>query len=153
MDIYRHFLERGLTDSHRRFFSAWLGRSQNYLSLRTDRGPSADALDELHAKGASLRVLEPSISTADALTGQIVITTLGLGAELERRFMLDRQRAGIQRRKDEDRGLPQNQRAYRGRRRTVDAGVIRQLQADGLGATAISKQLGVSRMSVYRALA
>lgn len=44
MDIYHHFCERGLTDSHRHFSSAWLGRAENYLCLRAGRGPSADAL-------------------------------------------------------------------------------------------------------------
>lgn len=47
MDIYRHFLRRGLTDSQRHFSSAWLGRAENYLCLRAGRGPSADALIEL----------------------------------------------------------------------------------------------------------
>lgn len=44
MDIYHHFFERGLTDSHRHFSSAWLGRAENYLCLRAGRGPSADVL-------------------------------------------------------------------------------------------------------------
>lgn len=47
MDIYQHFLARGLTNSQRHFSSAWLGRAENYLCLRADRGPSADALVEL----------------------------------------------------------------------------------------------------------
>ncbi|MFN3837507.1 MAG: DUF6626 family protein [Brevundimonas sp.] len=47
MDIYQHFLSRGLTDSQRHFSSAWLGRAENYLCLRSNRGPSADALVEL----------------------------------------------------------------------------------------------------------
>lgn len=47
MEIYQHFFERGLTDSHRHFSSVWLGRAENYLCLRADRGPSADALIEL----------------------------------------------------------------------------------------------------------
>lgn len=47
MDIYHHSLERGLTDSQRHFSSAWLHRAENYLCLRADRGPSADALIEL----------------------------------------------------------------------------------------------------------
>lgn len=47
MDIYHHFERLGLTDSQRHFSSAWLGRAENYLSLRSDRGPSADALVEL----------------------------------------------------------------------------------------------------------
>lgn len=49
MDIYHHFLERGLTDSYRHFSSAWLDRAENYLCLRlrSGRGPSSDALIEL----------------------------------------------------------------------------------------------------------
>ena len=47
MDIYHHFLERGLCGSKREFSSIWLGRAENYLCLRGDRGPSADALVEL----------------------------------------------------------------------------------------------------------
>lgn len=43
MDIYQHFHERGLTDSYRHFSSAWLGKAENYLSIRSGR-PSADAL-------------------------------------------------------------------------------------------------------------
>jgi DNA invertase Pin-like site-specific DNA recombinase len=41
---------------------------------------------------------------------------------------------------------------YKGRTPTVDPARIRQLAADGLGATAICKQLGVSRTTVYRLL-
>lgn len=44
MGIYQHFFARGLTDSQRHFSSAWLGRAENYLCIRSDRGPSADAL-------------------------------------------------------------------------------------------------------------
>ena len=47
MDIYHHFLARGLTDSQRHFSSAWLRHAENYLSVRGSRGPSADALIEL----------------------------------------------------------------------------------------------------------
>lgn len=47
MDIYHHFERRGLTDSQRHFSSAWLSRAENYLCLRGERGPSADALVEL----------------------------------------------------------------------------------------------------------
>lgn len=47
MTIYNHFLELGLTDSRRHFSSAWLGRSENYMCLRSGREASADALVEL----------------------------------------------------------------------------------------------------------
>ena len=47
MNIYHHFFERGLTDSRRHFSSAWLGRAENYMCLRSGREASADALVEL----------------------------------------------------------------------------------------------------------
>jgi DNA invertase Pin-like site-specific DNA recombinase len=96
---------------------------------------------ELEAKGASLRVLEPEISTGGDL-GRIVITTLGMVAELERSFLRERQRAGIVAAKV--RG------AYKGRRKSVDPSAIASLIAQGLGPTAIAQQLGISRMTVYR---
>lgn len=46
MDIYQHFRRQGLCDSKREF-SALLGRADNYMCLRGERGPSADALVEL----------------------------------------------------------------------------------------------------------
>ncbi len=46
MDIYQHFLTHRLVASKREF-SAMLNRAENYLCLRGERGPSADALIEL----------------------------------------------------------------------------------------------------------
>lgn len=109
-------------------------------------------VDELKTKGASLRVLEPALTTADHVTGQIMITALGMAAELELTFVRDRQSAGIERRRQLDRSLPSNERAYRGRRRTVDEGKIVSLRAEGMGASAIAARVGVSRMTVYRCL-
>lgn len=109
-------------------------------------------VDELTAKGASLRVLEPALTTADRVTGQIMITALGMAAELERGFLRERQREGIARRKERDRTLPPDLRGYRGRRRVIDTDKIRSLHASGRRPSAIAQDLGVSRMTVYRAL-
>lgn len=98
---------------------------------------------ELEAKGASLRVLEPEISTGGDL-GRIVITTLGMVAELERSFLRERQRAGI--------ATAKARGAYKGRQRTIDRQTILALAAQGIGPTKIAEELGISRMSVYRAL-
>lgn len=99
---------------------------------------------ELEAKGASLRVLEPEIVSTAGPTGRLVITVLGMVAELEREFIRDRQSAGIAAAKA--RGV------YKGRPRSIDADAILRLAAEGLGPTEIGTRLGVSRMTVYRAL-
>jgi len=49
---------------------------------------------ELEEKGASLRVLEPAIDIGGP-TGRMVLTVLGMVAEMELGFIRDRQRAGI----------------------------------------------------------
>jgi hypothetical protein len=46
-------------------------------------------------KGAGLRVLEPEFCTSTD-TGRILMTVLGMVAEAERRFIVERQRAGIE---------------------------------------------------------
>lgn len=67
--------------------------------LRLDRlGRSTrDVLNlvhELDEKGASLRVLEPEVTTAGSM-GRMVVTILGMVADMELKFIKDRQRAGI----------------------------------------------------------
>jgi DNA invertase Pin-like site-specific DNA recombinase len=49
---------------------------------------------ELEEKGVSLRVLEPAIDTGGPM-GRMVLTVLGMVAEMELGFTRDRQRAGI----------------------------------------------------------
>ena len=50
---------------------------------------------ELEEKGASLRVLEPAIDTGGPM-GRMVLTVLGMVAEMELGFIRDRQHAGIE---------------------------------------------------------
>jgi hypothetical protein len=50
---------------------------------------------ELEAKGTALTVLEPAFSTKDA-AGPILVTVLGMVAEMERKFIRERQQAGIE---------------------------------------------------------
>ena len=51
-------------------------------------------LHELEEKEASLRVLEPAIDTGGPM-GRMVLTVLGVVAEMELGFIRDRQRANI----------------------------------------------------------
>lgn len=98
---------------------------------------------ELDAKGTSLRILEPDITTAGDM-GRMVITVLGMVADMELKFIRDRQRAGIDAAKG--RGV------YKGRQKTVDDIEIRRLAGEGVPKAHIARDLGVSRMTVYRAL-
>ena len=98
---------------------------------------------ELEAKGASLRVLEPEITTSGPL-GRMVITTLGMVAELERTMLRERQRAGIDAAKK--RGV------YRGRRKRVDTQAILRMKQAGRTPTEIASALQISRATVHREL-
>lgn len=111
-----------------------------------------NVVQTLRDKGATLEVLEPRLIIGDDLASRILLLSLGLTSEIERDFILERQRGGIARRKQLDRDLPKDQRAYRGRPRSVNADKIRLMAAENYGPSAIAKELGVSRMTVYRYL-
>lgn len=100
-------------------------------------------IHELDACGASLRVLEPDITTAGDM-GRMVITILGMVADMELKFIKDRQRAGIE--------AAKNKGLYKGRRKTIDDADIRRRVANGVSKAQVARDLGVSRMTVYRAL-
>jgi DNA invertase Pin-like site-specific DNA recombinase len=97
---------------------------------------------ELEQKGAHLKVLEPEITTKGSM-GKMVLTVLGMVAEMELGFIRDRQRAGIEAAKA--RGV------YKGRPVTLDYKQITAMRAAGKGATAIARELGCSRGAVYKA--
>jgi DNA invertase Pin-like site-specific DNA recombinase len=98
---------------------------------------------DLEERSASLRVLEPEIDTSKP-EGRIILTTLAMVAEMELSFIKERQRAGIEAAKA--RGV------YNGRKRSIDRDRVRQLKADGAGATEIARQLGIGRATVYKVL-
>ena len=98
---------------------------------------------ELDGKGASLRVLEPEVTTAGDL-GRLVITVLGMVADMELKFIRDRQSAGIDAAKKKG--------VYKGRPKQVDAEKIRELAAERIPKAQIARDLKISRMTVYRAL-
>ena len=98
---------------------------------------------ELESKGAALTVLEPYFTTKDA-TGHIIVTVLGMVAEMELAFIKDRQRAGIEAAKAKG--------VYKGRPVTFDHAKIVALRKEGLGATEIARAVGCKRGNVYKAL-
>jgi DNA invertase Pin-like site-specific DNA recombinase len=74
----------------------------------------------------------------------MVLTVLGMVAEMELGFIKERQRAGIEKAKAEG--------VYKGRPVTLDHGQIIALHKAGKGATEIAKEIGCSRGAVYKAL-
>jgi DNA invertase Pin-like site-specific DNA recombinase len=126
----------------------FLHAGDELVVLRLDRlGRSTrDVLNlvhELDEKGASLRVLEPEVTTAGSM-GRMVISILGMVADMELKFFKDRQRAGIDAAKAEG--------VYKGRKKNVDDNEIRRRIAAGDTKAAVARDLNVSRMTVYRAL-
>jgi DNA invertase Pin-like site-specific DNA recombinase len=126
----------------------FLRGADELVVLRLDRlGRSTrDVLNlvhELDAKGASLRVLEPEVTTTGEM-GRMVITVLGMVADMELKFIKDRQKAGIEAAKADG--------AYKGRKKRVNDDEIRRLAALGVSKAKIARDLKVSRMTVYRAL-
>ena len=64
--------------------------------------------------------------------------------EFETNLRRERQTEGIA--KAKERGV------YKGRKPSVDVEKVRELKANGMGASAIAKEMGIGRASVYRAL-
>jgi DNA invertase Pin-like site-specific DNA recombinase len=102
-------------------------------------------VDDVKAKGASLRVLSMGLDT-DTAQGRLILQVLGAVAEHEREVMLERQREGIAKAKAEGK--------YKGRARTAmaKAGEVEALLAKGVNPTEVARTLGIGRSSVYRAM-
>lgn len=128
----------------------WLREGDTLVVTKLDRlarsvAHLVEILDQLEAKGASLRILAMGIDTGTP-TGNLMLTILGGVAEFERAIMLERQREGIAKAKAEGR--------YKGRKPTARAKAddVLTLHIDGVGATEIARRLGIGRASVYRIL-
>ena len=98
---------------------------------------------ELNERGCSLQILEPAIDTSGPM-GKVMLTVLGMVSEMELGFIKERQRAGIDKAKANG--------VYKGRPMSLDYDKIKQLRAEGMGATAIARELGCSRGAIYKAL-
>lgn len=98
---------------------------------------------EAEQRQAFVTVLDPHVSTRGDM-GHLVITVLGMVAQMERRFIKERQREGIDRAKADG--------AYRGGKRRIDRAEVRRLRDEGVGPANIARQLECSRMQVYRVL-
>ncbi|MQY50078.1 helix-turn-helix domain-containing protein [Rhizobiales bacterium RZME27] len=97
----------------------------------------------LRYKGIHLKATEQSVDTSTP-EGMAFFQMLGVFAQFETAIRRERQLEGIAAAKADGR--------YKGRTATIDAERIKQLVAEGKGATEIAKQLKIGRASVYRYL-
>jgi DNA invertase Pin-like site-specific DNA recombinase len=124
-------------------------RTEDILMVtRVDRlarsiGDLQDIVRQLRAKGVSLRATEQPIDTSTA-AGKAFLDMLGVFAEFETNLRKERQQDGIAKAKAAG--------VYKGRPQTLDADKVVEKRAQGLGASAIAKELGIGRASVYRLL-
>jgi DNA invertase Pin-like site-specific DNA recombinase len=96
-------------------------------------------------KGVALEVMDPKLETTSP-TGRLLFNLIASIAQFEREVMLSRQREGVAKARADGK--------YLGRKPTAQlkADEIRRLNAEGLGASAIARKLGLHRASVHRVL-
>jgi DNA invertase Pin-like site-specific DNA recombinase len=119
----------------------WRGASNARIGKNTRDVPNL--IHEFEEKDTSLRMLEPAIDTGGPM-GRMVLTVLGMVAEMELGFIRDRHRAGIDAAKAK--GI------YNGRPATFDRARIVSLRKEGMGATEIAEAVGCKRGNVYKTL-
>lgn len=128
----------------------FLRRGDTLVVTRIDRLARSikdlqDIVYILKEQGVTLKATEQPIDTRSA-AGKAFLDMLGVFAEFETNLRRKRQREGIAAAKA--RGV------YRGRKPAIDPAEVQRLRVEeSLGPTEIARRLGVSRASVYRALA
>ncbi|MDF1726334.1 MAG: recombinase family protein [Sulfitobacter sp.] len=115
--------------------------------LARDLRDLQDIIQKLTDKGVSVSFIKERLvfsGDADDAFGKFQLQMMGAFAEFERNIIRQRQAEGIA--KAKQRGV------YKGRKKKTDDNRIRKMKSEGHGATEIAETLGVSRMTVYRAL-
>src|SRR5215207_4498778 len=100
--------------------------------LGRDTRDVLNIVHECDQRQAFVTVLDPHICTRGE-AGRIVITVLGMVAQMERRFIKDRQREGIQKAKADG--------VYRGGKRRISYEKVNAMHTAGHGPAAIAKAL------------
>ncbi|MER9546640.1 recombinase family protein [Mesorhizobium sp. M0437] len=111
--------------------------------LGRDTRDVLNLIHECEQRGAFVTVLDPHVSTRGEM-GHVVLTVLGMVAQMERRFIKERQREGIEKAK----GIG----VYTGGKARIDYERVFELQRSNMGVSEIAKTIGCSRMQVYRIL-
>jgi DNA invertase Pin-like site-specific DNA recombinase len=111
--------------------------------LGRDTADMIALIKEFDEMGVSIRFLDDGISTEGTM-GKMVVTILSAVAQAERQRILERTNEG--RVEAKAKGIKF------GRKRTIDRKKILALYKDGIGATAIAKQMSIGRSTVYKLL-
>src|SRR3954470_4395002 len=98
--------------------------------LGRDTRDVLNLIHECEQRGAYVTVLDPHVCTRGEM-GHVVLTVLGMVAQMERRFIKERQRDGIAKAKADG--------AYNGGKRRLDHDQIRAMQQSGIGPAAIAQ--------------
>lgn len=104
-------------------------------------------LEALNEQGVSVTFLSERLTfsaSQDDPFAQLQLQLLGAFSQFERAIIRKRQAEGIAKAKAKG--------VYRGRQPSIDPAQVKALHSSGLGPTAISRELGIGRASVYRLL-
>ena len=115
--------------------------------LARDLRDLQDIIIKINDKGASIFFVSERLtfsSTSDDPIAKLQLHMMGAFAEFERSIIKKRQAEGIAKAKAKG--------VYRGRKSSIDNEKVKQLHSEGKGASAIAKELGIGRASVYRLL-
>ncbi|TIL35956.1 recombinase family protein [Mesorhizobium sp.] len=111
--------------------------------LGRDTRDVLNLIHECEQREAFVTVLDPHVSTRGEM-GHIVLTVLGMVAQMERRFIKERQLEGIEQAKRK--GI------YRGGTPRLDYQRVAELVRANIPVSEIAKTMKCSRMQVYRIL-
>lgn len=109
--------------------------------LGRDTAEMVALVEYFDTMGVAIKFLDDGISTEGTM-GKMIITILSAVAQAERARILDRTNEG--RIEAKAKGIKF------GRKQSIDRQKVAELKAQGIGATAIAKQLGIGRSTVYK---
>ena len=120
------------------------------VTTRLDRlarsaGDLHGILRQLDSKQVGFQCLQQSGIDTTTSTGKLMLNMLAAIAEFETDLRKERQREGIEKAKSKG--------VYKGRKATISRSEVARLKGEGVTPSAIAKQLGIARASVYRLLA
>ena len=104
-------------------------------------------VSQLNGKGVSIRFIKDNLTFPPQGTdgaSKLYLSILGAVAEFERSIIKQRQREGIDKAKAKG--------VYKGRKPTIDKDRILALRDQGHSTYKIAEEMGISRMTVHRAL-